>query len=69
MKVKELREILNGFDDNLEVTFADYSDDRDEYLHCNEIEGVEKLECKSHKELVVIYRTDSMKKTCTSPVE
>jgi len=56
MKVKELKELLNDFDDNLEVAIGDYSKiaDEDERVF-HDVEGVEQLTADSHEEFVSIF--------------
>lgn len=56
MTVKDLKTILSGFDENLEVALANYSDDTDEELKLHTPDGVEQLTTEDKREVVVIYQ-------------
>lgn len=56
MTVAELIKRLKKIKQDLEVRTADYSDDTDEVIELQQIEGVEKLTTTKHVEVAVLYR-------------
>lgn len=67
MTVKELKNILSGMDDNLEVLVADYDDDSNEETVFRIPSGCEKLQVSS-KSIASIYFQEYKLATGTGPV-